>query len=54
MPLFASSRAKNLFVKILGEVRDCYGFAVAGYVVMPKHIHLLISEGRWPGRQVRG
>jgi len=44
MPLFASSRAKNLFVKILGEVRDCYGFAVAGYVVMPKHIHLLISE----------
>ena len=54
MPLFASSRAKNLFVKILGEVRDCYGFAVAGYVVMPKHIRLLISEGRWPGRQVRG
>jgi len=44
MPLFASSRAKNLFVKILGEVRDCYGFAVAGYVVMPNHIHLLISE----------
>src|SRR5882762_798212 len=44
MPLFASSRAKNLFVKILDAVRDCYGFAVAGYVVMPNHIHLLISE----------
>jgi hypothetical protein len=25
MPLFASSRAKNLFVKILGEVRDWAG-----------------------------
>jgi putative transposase len=44
MPLFASSRAKNLLVKILGEVRDRYGFALAGYVVMPNHIHLLIGE----------
>jgi putative transposase len=42
--LFASVRARNLFVKILGEVRDRYGFALAGYVVMPEHIHLLISE----------
>jgi REP element-mobilizing transposase RayT len=33
-----------LFVKILGEVRDRYGFALAGYVAMPNHIHLLISE----------
>jgi REP element-mobilizing transposase RayT len=33
-----------LFVKILGEVRDRHGFALAGYVVMPEHIHLLISE----------
>jgi putative transposase len=44
LPLFASARAKNLFVKILGEVRDRYGFALAGSVVMPKHIHLLIGE----------
>jgi putative transposase len=44
LPLFASARAKNLFVKILGEVRDRYGSALAGYVVMPNHIHLLISE----------
>src|SRR6266853_4765377 len=44
LPLFASVRAKNLFVMILGEVRDRYGFALAGYVVMPNHIHLLISE----------
>ncbi len=35
LPLFASARAKNLFVKIPGEVRDRYGFALAGYIVMP-------------------
>ena len=44
LPLFASTSAKNLFVKILGEVRDRYGFSLAGYVVMPNHIHILISE----------
>jgi REP element-mobilizing transposase RayT len=31
-------------VKVLGEVRDRYGFPLAGYVVMPEHIHLLVSE----------
>lgn len=44
LPLFASVRAKNLFVKILGEVRHRYGFSLFGYVVMPEHMHLLISE----------
>ena len=44
LPLLASARAKNLFVKILGEVRDRCGFGLVGYVVMPEHIHLLISE----------
>jgi putative transposase len=44
LPLFAAVRSKNVFVKILGEVRDRYGFLLAGYVVMPEHIHLLISE----------
>jgi REP-associated tyrosine transposase len=44
LPLFASVRWKNLFVRIVDQVRDRYGFALAGYVVMPEHIHLLISE----------
>ena len=44
LPLFSSVRSKNLFVKILGDVRDRYGFSLVGYVVMPEHIHLLISE----------
>ena len=44
LPLFATVRAKSSFVKILGQVRDRYGFKLAGYVVMPEHIHVLISE----------
>ncbi len=44
LPLFAAVRSKNVFVKTLGEVRDRYKFSLAGYVVMPEHVHLLISE----------
>ncbi len=44
LPLLGSVRARNAFVKILGDVRDRYRFALAGYVVMPEHVHLLLSE----------
>ena len=44
MPLLRSVRARNILVQMLGAVRDRYGFFLVGYVVMPKHIHLLISE----------
>jgi putative transposase len=44
LPLLASVRSRNLFVKILGEVREQHRFALVGYVVMPEHIHLLIGE----------
>ena len=44
LPLLGSARARNAFVKILGEVRDRYQFAIVGFVVMPEHIHLLIGE----------
>ena len=43
-PLLGAARARNRFVEILGQVRDRYGFALVGYVVMPEHVHLLISE----------
>ena len=43
-PLLGTTRARNLFVKILGEVRARHGFLLVGYVVMPEHVHLLISE----------
>lgn len=39
-----SVRSKNVAVKILGEVRERHGFALVGYVFMPDHVHLLISE----------
>jgi len=35
---------RNVFVQILDEVRDRYRFSLVGYVVMPEHSHLLISE----------
>ena len=39
-----SARRRDLFVKILEEVRQQFDFVVWGYVVMPEHFHLLISE----------
>ncbi|HYA22703.1 MAG TPA: transposase, partial [Terriglobales bacterium] len=43
-PLLARPEDRDLFLKTLEEVRRCYRFVVAGYVVMPEHVHLLISE----------
>jgi putative transposase len=43
-PLLGDVRARNLFVKILGEVRNRCASLLVGYVVMPEHVHLLISE----------
>ena len=39
-----TARARNRFVKILDEVRCRHEFSVLGYVVMPEHVHLLVSE----------
>ena len=44
LPLLGTVRARNLFVKELGRVRKEYGFLLIRYVVMPNHVHLLISE----------
>jgi putative transposase len=43
-PFLASVRSKNVAAKILGEVRTRFQFALVGYVFMPDHVHLLISE----------
>ena len=43
-PLLGSARARNIFVRILGELREKYGFLLVGYVVMAEHAHLLIAE----------
>lgn len=39
-----SPERRDLFVKILEEARSKYRFIVHGYVVMPEHFHLLITE----------
>ncbi len=44
LPLLKTARARDLFVRELGKVRDEMGFRLVGYVVMPEHVHLLISE----------
>ncbi len=44
LPLLGTVGSRNVLVKILGEVRDRYGFALVGYVIMPEHVHLLIGE----------
>jgi putative transposase len=44
LPFLRTPRARNLFVQILGEVRELYKFSLVGYVVMPEHVHLLIGE----------
>jgi putative transposase len=43
-PLLGTARNRDAFLKILDEVRTRYQFSLVGYVVMPEHIHLLISE----------
>ena len=43
-PLLGTPRRRDLFLAVLEQVRRRYQFVVAGYVVMPEHIHLLIGE----------
>ena len=43
-PLLGTVRARDRFVKILDEVRCRHEFRLVGYVVMPEHVHLLLSE----------
>ena len=43
-PLLDSPRARDIFVVILEKTRCWYGFYLVGYVVMPEHVHLLMSE----------
>jgi putative transposase len=40
----SSPRAKAIFEAALEKARRHYDFFVTGYVVMPEHVHLLISE----------
>jgi putative transposase len=43
-PKLGTAATRNLFVRTLETVRQHYGLLVYGFVVMPEHVHLLVSE----------
>jgi len=43
-PLLRTPGAPEMFEQALEQARVKYGFFVFGYVVMPEHVHLLVSE----------
>jgi putative transposase len=43
-PLLDSVQSREIFERELERVRQWYGCYITGYVVMPEHMHLLVSE----------
>jgi putative transposase len=43
-PRLSTPHARNEFEKTFEDTRQWYGFYIAGYVVMPEHVHLLLTE----------
>ena len=46
LPLLGGSGARNTFVSMLDEVRAQHDFRLLGFVVMPEHVHMVVSEPR--------
>jgi putative transposase len=44
LPFLRTARRRDLVLRALEHSRRTYRFHVVGYVVMPEHVHLLISE----------
>jgi putative transposase len=44
LPFLRTARGRDTFLTILEQTRERYRFVVVGYVVMPEHIHLLLTE----------
>jgi putative transposase len=44
MPLLGGEDRRDLLLQTLEGARRRYRFVVSGYVVMPEHVHLLVSE----------
>jgi putative transposase len=43
-PFLRTTSKRNIFLRALEQARRRFGFVVVGYVVMPEHVHLLLSE----------
>jgi putative transposase len=44
LPLLGTANRRDLLLNLLEEVQQRHRFVLLGYVVMPEHFHLLISE----------
>jgi len=44
LPLLGTTRSRDSFLSVLEQTRQRYRFVAVGYVVMPEHVHLLITE----------
>jgi putative transposase len=44
LPLLERPQHRDLLLEVLERVRLRYQFVVVGYVIMPEHMHLLLSE----------
>ncbi|HME36831.1 MAG TPA: transposase, partial [Candidatus Sulfotelmatobacter sp.] len=44
LPFLRTARRRDCFLLILEQTRERYRFVVVGYVVMPEHVHLLVTE----------
>ena len=43
-PILGTPRRRDLLSRVLEETRRKYRFVVHGYVIMPEHVHLLITK----------
>ena len=44
LPYLDTDPARILFEEVLESLRSRHGFSMVGYVLMPEHVHLLLSE----------
>ena len=42
-PILGTPESRDTLLRILEETRHKYHFQVLGYVVMPNHVHLLVT-----------
>ncbi len=44
LPLLAGDHPKQIFERVLEQTRVSHGLEIHAYVLMPEHVHLLLSE----------
>jgi len=44
LPFLSAAGSRDIFLAILEQARERYRFVVVGYVVMPEHVHMLLTE----------